>query len=396
MKEQIAQLLAGMDTCYPNDLIETLSKSGSTPLTIKFGADPSAPDLHLGHMVVLNKLAILQQMGHHVLFLIGDFTAMIGDPTGKSETRKPLTQADVSTYSETYQAQVFRILDPKKTTVVFNSAWLNVLSPQELITLSAKYTVARMLERDDFSKRFKGEKSISIHEFLYPLLQGYDSVHLKNDIEIGGTDQTFNLLMGRHLQKEYGVKPQGVITVPILEGLDGTKKMSKSLKNHIALMDTPNDIFGKCMSIPDTLIIRYFRLLTDVSPSNIDAIEDGMASGDNPKNAKVRLAKTLIARLHSNAEADKAEAEFNRIFSQKERPTAIPEISLNAPIRLDECLVRHQMAASKKDAVRLIKQGAVNLNGEKIKDPFYIIDPPADNEHILNAGKRRWLKIISV
>ena len=267
--------------------------TGKKPLTIKWGADPSAPDLHLGHFVILNQLGILQKLGHKIIFIIGDFTARIGDPTGKSATRKPLSEEDVKKNSETYLNQVFKVLDPKKTTVVYNSSWLNQLSPTDIITLCSKYTVARMIERDDFSKRFQNNTPIGVHEFLYPLMQGYDSVHLKNDIEIGGTDQKFNLLVGRHLQKESNIKPQSILTLPILEGLDGVQKMSKSLNNHIGILDSPNEMFGKCMSIPDELIIRYFTLLTELSKEDITNLQNQLNNGDNPRNIKLDLAKIM-------------------------------------------------------------------------------------------------------
>lgn len=389
-EEIVSQILRSLNTIHPEDLKEKLA--GNTPLTIKFGADPSAPDLHLGHMVVLNKLRLLQQLGHHVLFLIGDFTAMIGDPTGKSETRKPLTDEQVKINAKTYQAQVFKILDPSKTTVVFNSHWLSKLSAKDMITLSANYTVARMLERDDFQKRFSNQQSISIHEFMYPLLQGYDSVHLKNDIEIGGTDQTFNLLMGRHLQKEYGVKEQGIITVPILEGLDGVNKMSKSLNNHIGILDAPKDIFGKIMSIPDNMILRYFSLLTSKSEAEMTEMDIKMKAGENPRNFKVDLGKTIVELLHDEDTANAVEAEFVRVFSGQEIPEEMPEIQLLEPVRLDELLTQNKMVASKKEAHRLIKQGGVSINQEKQDDPFFTLE--AGVEYIIKAGKRRWLKVL--
>lgn len=376
----IEKIRRGLDTIHPENLIETLLSSKKS-LTIKWGADPSAPDLHLGHMVVLNKLAMLQSLGHHVLFLIGDFTAMIGDPTGKSETRKPLTSEQVLENAKTYQDQVFKILDPKKTTVVFNSTWLSKLTATDIVKLTAHYTVARMLERDDFSKRFKGEQSISIHEFLYPLFQGYDSVELKSDIEMGGTDQTFNLLMGRHLQKEYGQKPQGVITVPILEGLDGVQKMSKSLHNHIAILDTPKEMFGKLMSIPDTLMPKYYDLLTTLD----------FSSETHPRDAKITLAKHIVTRLHSAEEAEASHQEFLRVFSQNQIPTDIPEIHIQNEMRLDDFLVQHKIAPSKKEAHRLIQQGAVTVEGEKEMDPFKLLT--TKKNYLIKAGKRHWIQI---
>jgi tyrosyl-tRNA synthetase len=342
-------------------------------------------------MVVLRKLRLLQQLGHTVIFIIGDFTAMIGDPTGKSETRKPLDEHQIAQNAKTYQDQVFKILDKTMTKVVYNSQWLGKLSAKDLIELSAKYTVARMLERDDFTNRFKAEQPISIHEFLYPLLQGYDSVFLKNDIEIGGTDQTFNLLMGRHLQKESGLKPQGVMTVPILEGLDGHMKMSKSLANHIGILDSPNDIFGKTMSIPDALIIRYFTLLTALSSEEISLVTTQIEAGANPKHFKVQLAKQLVTDLYDATTATQAEAEFNRIFSDQEIPTDMPTLKLTSQIRLDDLLVSQGMSPSKKEAHRLIGQGGVSINQVKVDDPFMILLP--SQEAIIKAGKRRWLKL---
>lgn len=376
------KLQRGLDTIHPENLIEILLQS-QKPLTIKWGADPSAPDLHLGHMVVLNKLAMFQSLGHHVLFLIGDFTAMIGDPTGKSETRKPLTSEQVLENAKTYQTQVFKILDPKKTTIVFNSTWLSKLTASDVVKLTAHYTVARMLERDDFYKRFKSQQSISIHEFLYPLFQGYDSVELKSDIEMGGTDQTFNLLMGRHLQKEYGQKPQGVITVPILEGLDGVQKMSKSLHNHIAILDTPKEMFGKLMSIPDVLMPKYYDLLTTLD----------FSSENHPRDAKITLAKHIVTRLHSAEEAEAAYEEFLRVFSQNQIPTDIPETTLVTDIRLDQFLIDNKMAPSKKEAHRLIQQGAVTVDGEKETDPFKQL--ATTQNYLIKAGKRNWIHILA-
>ena len=301
------------DIITDNDTFES-DLNGNKHLTIKWGADPSAPDLHLGHCVILNQLAKLQQCGHQVLFVIGDFTARIGDPTGKSATRKPLTEAQVVENSETYLNQIFKVLDPNKTTVVYNSSWLNKLSPTEIIALCSKHTVSRMLERDDFSKRFKNNVSISIHEFLYPLFQGYDSVELNNDIEIGGTDQKFNFLVGRQLQKEYGGTPQSILTLPILEGLDGVQKMSKSLNNHIGILDAPNEMFGKCMSIPDTLIERYFKLITQYSTADLNTISTRLDNGENPRNLKIELAECIVTQFHSKESANQAKRLYQCIF----------------------------------------------------------------------------------
>ena len=381
----------GIDSIIPDTGTDALKKGG---LSIKFGADPSAPDLHLGHMVVLNKLRLLQDLGHHVHFLIGDFTAMIGDPTGKSETRKPITREQVKANATTYQEQVFKILDPEKTTVVFNSTWLDTLTASDFLALSGKYTVARMLERDDFHKRFYGNQSISIHEFLYPLLQGYDSVALESDVEIGGTDQTFNLLMGRHLQKEYGVKKQQtIITVPILEGLDGVQKMSKSLNNHIGIMDEPNDMFGKIMSIPDTLILRYFMLLTSATPHDIEVMKADMDAGTNPRDYKIRLAKTIITRLHSSDDAVSAEVHFVTVFSQRNSPDEMPEItvSLNTPLHILSFIAEQKIIASKKEISRLIQQGAVTIDGDLVSDIKFEFIPTS--EHVLKIGKRKFFRL---
>ncbi|MEK9657635.1 MAG: tyrosine--tRNA ligase [bacterium] len=362
-------------------------------LHIKFGADPSMPDLHLGHMVVLKQLQKLQKLGHHIDFVIGDFTAMIGDPTGKSETRKPLTIEQVHANAKTYQDQVFKLLDPNKTTVHYNSQWLGKLSAQEVIALSAKHTVARMLERDDFSKRYAANQPISIHEFLYPLFQGYDSVYLKNDIEIGGTDQTFNLLVGRQLQKEYNLKKQqAIITCPILEGLDGVKKMSKSLNNHVGILDAPNDMFGKLMSIPDTLIERYFELLCDYTSTELENFKQQLTdSKTNPKTLKVRCAKNIIKQLHSAKSADNAEAEFSRIFSKQQIPTDMPEISQNA-CNLDELIMQQKLLSSKKELRRLFDQGAIYLDEQRLENLQF--DLKASKNYILKIGKRRFYKLI--
>lgn len=382
----------GLVDIIPDGLEDKLK---GKPLKIKWGADPSAPDLHLGHTVVLNKLRLLQEMGHTVQFVIGDFTAMIGDPTGKSETRKQLTKEEVSRNAETYQNQVFKILDKSKTDVFFNSEWLSKLSSQEMISLSARYNVARMLERDDFNKRYHSGQSISVHEFLYPLLQGYDSVYLKSDLEMGGTDQKFNLLVGRHLQREYGVGvEQAIITVPILEGLDGVKKMSKSLNNHIAIQDSPKEMFGKTMSISDDLITRYFTLLTSRDVEDIKSMENAMKNdGINPRDVKIDLAKTLIAMYHSKEEANAAESEFLQVFSKKEVPDDMPVKQISGNPKLVDWVVSEGVFSSKKEMVRLIQQGAVSLDGQKIQDISYVLT--IKNEQILKIGKRKFFKLIS-
>lgn len=382
----LRELVDVIPATFPDSLSKKL-------LNIKFGADPSAPDMHLGHMVVLRKLRNLQDMGHHVTFLIGDFTAMIGDPTGKSETRPILTQEQVSENAVTYQSQVFKILDPTRTTVVFNATWLGEMSAKDMISLSARHTVARMLERDDFKKRFAENRPISIHEFLYPLLQGYDSVVLKSDVEIGGTDQLFNLLMGRHLQREYGQSEQSVVTVPILEGLDGKVKMSKSLGNHIPILDNPDDMFGKLMSIPDPLITRYFSLLTDVSDIEISAISEQMSAGTlNPKHAKEKLAHTLVTVLHDAEKANSAQSRFNQIFSKKDIPDDIPELAVSAEsVRLSDLIMAQSILPSRKEYQRLVQQAAVSINDVPIEDIHFQWIP--ENGAVLRIGKRRFYKI---
>jgi len=394
------QFFRGVEDCIPETAKESLCNP-QKPLLIKFGADPSAPDLHLGHTVVLRKLRQLQNLGHKVVFLIGDFTAMIGDPTGKSETRKPISADQIVLNAKTYQEQVFKILDREKTQVVFNSTWLNTLTPQQFITLSSQYTVSRMLERDDFHKRFQAQKPISIHEFLYPLLQGYDSVALKADVEIGGTDQKFNLLMGRTLQKEYGQTPQTVLTVSILEGLDGVQKMSKSLGNHIGILDAPNDMFGKVMSIPDTLIIRYFELLTDKDEASIKAYQAHLAEGKNPRDIKVELGLTLVEQFHSPEAAQEAKNEFERIFSQKGVPTEMETLTISSvPKRLADIVLEKDILPSKKEFTRLIEQKAISLDGAVLTDSFIQFCAGVSegalsvNEgQVLKIGKRRFFKV---
>lgn len=383
-----------VDVINADDLKELLSSNKR--LKVKWGADPSAPDLHLGHTVVLRKLKIFQDLGHEIIFLIGDFTAMIGDPTGKSKTRKELSEQQVIKNAETYQDQVFKVLDREKTTVVYNSTWLSKLTAKDIVKLTAQYNVARMLERDDFNKRFSNNVSISIHEFLYPLFQGYDSVALEADIEMGGTDQKFNLLVGRHLQKEYGQKPQIVLTMPILEGLDGVQKMSKSLGNHVGLTDSPNEMFGKLMSIPDELIIKYFELLTDVSDSLIEKMKKQMKDGSvNPRDLKVNLGKTIIEMYHSKEDALKAEEYFITAFRDKDIPDDIPEMKaseISGELTLMNIMKLADMAPSNKEIKRLFEQGAVSLDGEKVSDPFYVLE--SGKEVVIKAGKRKFLKIL--
>jgi len=377
-----------------------ISLSINKPLIVKFGADPTAPDIHLGHTVVLNKLRQFQELGHVVHFIIGDFTAAIGDPSGKSETRKPLTQEQVLANSVSYQEQIFKVLDREKTQIIFNSKWFDAMNFREVIKLTAKYSVARMLERDDFSKRYKSGQSISIVEFLYPLIQGYDSVMLNSDIELGGTDQTFNLLVGRDLQREYGLKEQVIITMPILEGTDGTQKMSKSLGNYIGITESPANIFGKVMSISDELMFRYYRLLTPRSASEIDAMQTDVKEGRlHPMKLKISLAKEIVARFHTDNDAQLAEQEFVSVFSKGNLPEDI-KIIKTSDLELTGgkiwiCKLIHQsgLTSSTSEARRMIQQGAVECNGEKITDINYAIIPK--NDMVLKVGKRRYAKIQS-
>jgi len=362
-------------------------------LKIKFGADPSAPDLHLGHAVVLKVLRRLQDLGHTVQFLIGDYTAMIGDPTGKSETRPILTVDQVAKNAITYQSQVMKILRQDRTDVVFNSHWLDTMTSRDMIQLAAKYTVARMMERDDFQKRFSSNVAISIHEFLYPLLQGHDSVVLRSDVEIGGTDQKFNLLMGRHLQRESGVAQQSVMMVPILEGLDGVNKMSKSLGNHIAILDSPDTMYGKLLSIPDELITRYYTLLTDVADAEIKVIDEQIRSGAiNPKTLKEAMAVRIVTDFHSEEAALGARDEFNRIFSRGEVPTEMPALQIKSGQRLADVLMAEGAVPSKKEFVRLVQQGAVSIDGTVLGDAFAVV--PGTDGAVIRVGKRRFYKTV--
>jgi len=363
-------------------------------LRVKAGFDPTAPDLHLGHTVLINKLRQFQDLGHEVLFLIGDFTGMIGDPTGKSVTRKPLTREEVLANAATYEQQIFHILDPERTLVVFNSSWMGELRASDLIGLAAKHTVARMLERDDFSKRFKAGQPIAIHEFLYPLVQGYDSVALKADIELGGTDQKFNLLVGRQLQEAFGQDPQVVITLPILEGLDGVQKMSKSLGNYIAIADPPEEMFGKLMSISDDLMWRYFELLSFRPASEVDDWRDAAAAGANPRDIKFRLAEELVDRFHGPRQAQRALDAFVARFQRGALPDNIPEIDAptgGAGLLIANLLRDAGLASSTSEAIRLIGQGAVRIDGERLEDPRLHCAP--GTTHTYQVGKRRFARV---
>ncbi|AFV98084.1 MULTISPECIES: tyrosine--tRNA ligase [unclassified Sulfuricurvum] len=375
--------------------LETLLKNyfekGET-YTVKAGFDPTAPDLHLGHTVLLQKLAAFQKFGGHIQFLIGDFTAQIGDPTGKSETRKKLLPAQIQENAQSYKTQVFKILDPEKTTVVFNADWINPLGAAGMLELTTTYNVARMLERDDFDKRHKAGISISISEFLYPLLQGYDSVHLRSDIEIGGTDQKFNLLMGRHLQRVYEIgKEQAVLMMPILEGLDGVQKMSKSLGNYIAVADEPNEMFGKILSVSDTLMWRYYELLSTQSLDEIEALKTGVENGSlHPKKVKEALALEITERFHSNEAALGAQAEFERVHAQSEIPSEMDEFTLQGPIWIAKALVDCALSPSTSQARREIKQGSVKIDQNKLSDEQYQLEL---GEYILQVGKRKFARL---
>ena len=399
VEEQAALIERGtVDLISREELAKKLTRSLETgkPLVIKAGFDPTAPDLHLGHTVLLQKLRHFQQLGHQIVFLIGDFTGLIGDPTGKSDTRPPLTREDVERNAETYKEQVFKILDPEKTRVAFNSTWLGELSSYEMIKLASRLTVARMLERDDFKKRFESNRPISIHEFLYPLIQGYDSVALEADVEIGGTDQLFNLLMGRDLQKGRNQEPQVVLTMPLLEGLDGVNKMSKSLGNYIGISESPDDIFGKILSISDELMFRYYELLSDLSMAEISRLKQDMEAGKiHPKAVKVQLARELVTRFHDADAADAAERNFDQVFKKHALPDEIPEKELatdDAAVWLPKLLVQAELVKSTSDGRRMITQNAVSVDGTKVTDINAEI--PARGSALLQVGKRRICRVI--
>ncbi len=394
--EILAQLKRGCDEILVEaELVERL-KTGK-PMRIKAGFDPTAPDLHLGHTVLINKLRQFQDLGHEILFLIGDFTGMIGDPTGKSATRPPLTVEQVEENAKTYQQQIFKILDKDKTTVMFNSSWMNKMSPADLIQLAAKHTVARMLERDDFNKRYNSGQPIAIHEFLYPLIQGYDSVEMKADIELGGTDQKFNLLMGRELQKHYSQKPQVVMTMPLLEGTDGVNKMSKSLGNYIGINEAADEIFGKLMSISDELMWRYFELLSFRPLSEIEGFKQQVEQGANPRDIKFLLAEEIIARFHSEAAATTSRENFIARFQKGAMPDDMDEKQLAAidgELPIANLLKEAGLVNSTSDAYRMIKQGAVKIDGEKVASRD--IKVQAGSEHVYQVGKRRFARVTLV
>lgn len=388
-----AEIKRGSDEILiEEELMERLKKG--KPLKIKAGFDPTAPDLHLGHTVLINKLRTFQQLGHDVIFLIGDFTGLIGDPTGKNVTRKPLSEAQVLENAKTYQEQVFKILDPAKTTIRFNSEWMNKLGAAGMIKLAASQTVARMLERDDFKKRYANNQPIAIHEFLYPLVQGWDSVALESDVELGGTDQRFNLLMGRELQKSQGQAQQTVLMVPLLEGLDGVQKMSKSLNNYIGITDAPNDMFGKVMSISDDLMWRYYDLLSFRSLDDIAGLRKAVTDGQNPRDVKIELAKELIARFHDDAAAESAHQDFTQRFQKNAIPDDMPELSINIGndgMVIGNLLKEAKLVGSTSDAMRMIKQGAVKINGEKVEDTRLVLTDK--EEAVFQVGKRKFARI---
>lgn len=391
--EQLELIKRGADEILrEEDLVERL-KSGR-PLRVKAGFDPTAPDLHLGHTVLINKLRQLQDLGHEVMFLIGDFTGMIGDPTGKNVTRKPLTRDEVIENARTYEQQIYKILDPEKTLVMFNSSWMGAMSAADLIQLAAKHTVARMLERDDFNKRYNGGQPIAIHEFIYPLVQGYDSVAMKADVELGGTDQKFNLLVGRQLQEHYGQKPQVVLTMPILEGLDGVQKMSKSLNNYIGIADPTDEMFGKVMSISDELMWRYFELLSFRPWSEIEKLKQQVAEGGNPRDVKFQLAEELITRFHDKAAAQKARESFIARFQKGGIPDEMEERQVSAPggkLGIATLLKETGLVPSTSEAIRMIKAGAVKIDGERVES--HGLEVAAGSAHVYQVGKRRFARI---
>ena len=396
--EQFRLISHGVADLLPEDEFKKkLEKSvaTNTPLIVKLGLDPTAPDIHLGHTVVLRKLKLFQDFGHKVIILIGDFTARIGDPTGKSVTRPPLTEEQVITNAKTYQEQIFKVLDPEKTEVRFNSEWLSKLDFADVLKLASKYTVARMLERDDFHKRYTEGRPISIHEFMYPLMQGYDSIALKADVEFGGTDQTFNLLMGRHLQGEEGMPEQTIITMPILEGLDGVQKMSKSLGNYIGISEAPSEMYGKAMSIPDELMMRYFMLVTDMSIEEQEQLSKDLESGAaHPRDVKMKLAHTIVRLYHGEEAANFGQNEFVRVFQKHAMPTDIPEYKVaitEEPVFAPQLLSDAGLTASNGEARRSIKAGAFKIDGEKCNEEHILLK----DGMVLQVGKRKFIKIVS-
>jgi len=393
LAEQLQVITRGCDELLVEaELVQKLKRG--KPLRVKTGFDPTAPDLHLGHTVLINKMRQFQDLGHHVMFLIGDFTGMIGDPTGRNVTRPPLTPAEIAANAETYKAQVFKILDPDRTEILFNSEWGNALGAAGMIRLAAKYTVARMLERDDFAKRFRASQPIAIHELLYPLAQGYDSVMMRADIELGGTDQKFNLLVGRELQREYGHEPQCILTMPLLEGLDGVNKMSKSLGNYVGITEPPQEIFGKLMSISDPLMWRYIELLSFASNQTIEGWRRDVAAGRNPREIKVAFAGEIVERFHGRAAAERAHRDFEARFQRHELPADLPEVRLPAgggSMLLTQVLKQAGLTASTSEALRMIEQGGVKLDGERVSDKGTTL--AAGTTAVLQVGKRKAARI---
>ncbi len=409
-KEQLEIIKRGAsEIIVEEDLLKKLEKSGSAgkPLRVKAGFDPTAPDIHLGHTVLLNKMRQFQELGHEVIFLIGDFTGMIGDPTGKSETRKHLTKEEVAENAKTYQAQIYKILDPVKTKIAFNSEWMSKMTAEDVIQLAAKHTVARMLEREDIKKRYQAELPISIHEFLYPLIQGYDSVMLKADVELGGTDQKFNLLVGRELQKEYGQEPQSLVLMPLLEGLDGVNKMSKSLGNYIGINEPANEIFGKVMSVSDVLMLRYYELVSAVSLSGLETVKKDIATGAlHPMEAKKRLASELVVRFCGTGEGAKARAEFEKVFSRKDMPDdiAVMEVPWDGDkMKLAKVISATSAVSSSSEARRLIKAGAIEVDQQKVTDvdaelsakASVVTMIPFNEVYTIRIGKKRFVKVVA-
>ena len=401
LQEQISYLTKGaVDVIPAEELAKKLDRAAArgTRLRIKAGFDPTAPDLHLGHTVLIRKMRHFQQLGHDVIFLIGDFTALIGDPTGRNTTRPPLTREQINANAETYKEQIFKLLDPEKTIIDFNAKWMNAFTPEEFIRLTAKVTVAQMMERDDFAKRFAGGIPISVHEMLYPLVQGYDSVALRADVELGGTDQKFNLLMAREIQRAYGVEPQMIMTTPLLEGLDGVNKMSKSLNNYIGITESADDIYGKAMSITDELMWRYYDLVTDLTPTEIAQLKSDVESGAaHPRDLKSNLAKKIVADFHSTAAAGEAEAEFIRRFRQHQAPSDVRTFELTAEspkTRIADLLVATGLAPSKGEARRLVTQGGVRVNGERVGEATTEIETGPGAEFQLQVGKLNFLKVV--
>ncbi len=393
LSEQIAELTRGTDEVLPENGLEERLKRGK-PLVVKAGFDPTAPDLHIGHTVLINKMRQFQQFGHEVVFLIGDFTGMIGDPSGKNATRPPLTPEEIEENAATYEAQIFKILDPEKTRVEFNSRWMGDMDAAGLIRLAARHTVARMLERDDFSKRYKSGQPISIHEFLYPLVQGYDSVALHADVELGGTDQKFNLLVGRQLQQDYGQDPQIVMTTPLLEGLDGVQKMSKSLDNYVGITEAPGEMFGKIMSISDELMWRYFEVLSFRPLADIEALRRSVKEGANPRDAKFELGQEIVARFHDESAAQAAQAEFIARFQQGAMPDEIREVTLQSEdgsLGIAHILKAAGLVGSTSEAFRMIKQGAVRIDAERVEDRSLQVD--AGTTAVFQVGKRRFARV---